>query len=79
MTNGEISATVSSKSFRAFHNRLRILLHSLSVLDLRSAGLTRDQIAGFIGHPALFLCRCDDATAAEIWRLMEEHQPEELK
>ena len=79
MTNEEISATVRSKDFRAFHNRLRILLHGLSVRDLKKAGLTHDQVAGFVGHPSWFFTRCDDTTAAAIWELMQAQQPEELK
>jgi hypothetical protein len=73
MTNDEIRAAV------AFHNRLRILLHSLSPGALETAGLTKDQIAGFIDHPVWFFTRCDDATAAAILALIEARQPEELK
>ena len=81
MTREEIYAIVSSVEFRRFSNALRIL-RSLSSANLAEAGVTdfgehamaafdRNEFAGFI--------MASDEAAAQIWRLIQARQPEDLK
>lgn len=55
----------------AFLNRLRSLFN----IDAdQLPELSPEQMAEFLVNPPRFLMRCDDATAAAIWREVEKRQ-----
>ena len=60
--------------FRAFHNRLRVLF-SIDMDELESAGVIQvgDTAAWntFASDPVRFFLRCDLATVAKLWALIE--------
>ena len=77
LTQDEIHSIVSSPSYRTLYNSMRILI-SLDAHEVLPF-LNMVQVRDFLKDPFRFFIRCDDATAAAIFRAIERRQPQDLR
>ena len=54
-----------------FHNAMRVLLN-IEVEQLRSIGMSTDQIQAFFANPLVFFIKAGDEICDALWAIVEE-------